>query len=451
MAAGIGCGGESTPPEPQVATALAASSSTSITGIAGAVATPAPSVLVTDQNGSPMSGASVTFAVVSGGGSVSGATVSTDGSGIATVGSWTLGPVIGSNVLSATSGTLAGVTFTATSTAGAAASLAKNAGDNQAVVAGNAVPTPPSVIVKDANGNLKPGITVTFAVVSGGGSVTGATAVTNAAGVATVGSWTLGNSLGTNSLSATVAGLPSVTFVAEALAALCAVRPPHTFGTVSSGTLSSSDCAFSDGSFVDFYTVAVPQAGAYLFRQGAGFDTYLVLATSDGTTIGENDDEVETGTSSGIKALLPAGNYLLAASSFEPGVTGAYEISSTTTSTDVAGCEPVFVVRNVTTTQNLAATDCNLANTGATPIHADGYFIFLNAGSSITINMTSPTLDSFLQLVRLDGLVLAQNDNIDTSTKDSRITFTVTQSNYYAIFARSVPTTASGAYTMTVQ
>ena len=111
----------------------------------------------------------------------------------------------------------------------------------------------------------------------------------------------------------------------------------------------------------------------------------------------------------------------------------------------------MFVVRNITTAQNLAATDCNLANTGATPIYADGYFIFLNAGTSITINMTSPTLDSFLQLVRLDGLVMAQNDNIDTSTRDSRITFAVTQSNYYAIFARSVPTTSAGAYTMTIQ
>jgi hypothetical protein len=56
-----------------------------------------------------------------------------------------------------------------------------------------------------------------------------------------------------------------------------------------------------------------------------------------------------------------------------------------------------------------------------------------------------------VQLVRLDGLVLAQNDNIDATTKDSRVTFTVTQTNYYAILARSVPTTALGAYTLTIQ
>ncbi|MBA3340629.1 MAG: hypothetical protein H0T48_02210 [Gemmatimonadaceae bacterium] len=446
----INCGGGETT-EPSVATTLAANSSTSVIGVAGAVVAPPPSVIVKDQNGSPMGGATVTFAVVSGGGSVSEATVTTNASGIATVGSWTLGPVTGANVLNATSGTLNGVAFTATSTAGAAASLARNAGDNQTGAAGSVVAIPPSVLVKDANGNPKSDVSVTFAVVSGGGSITGATAVTNAAGVAIVGSWTLGNSPGVNSLSATVTGLPSVTFIAGASSNFCTVRSTHTFGTSSSGTISSNDCQFSDGSFVDFYTTSVPQAGAYLFRESAVFDTYLLLAMPDGTTIGENDDELETGTNSGIKALLPAGNYLLSPGTFAPGVTGDYTISSTTAPTDVANCEQVFVVKNITTMQNIATTDCNLANAAATPIYSDGYFIFLTAGTPITINMTSTALDSFLQLVRLDGLVMAENDNIDATTKDSRITFTVTQTNYYAIFTRSVPTTAVGAYTLTIQ
>jgi hypothetical protein len=305
--------------------------------------------------------------------------------------------------------------------------------------------------VKDAGGNPKSGVSVTFAVVSGGGSITGAAAVTNAAGVAAVGSWTLGNSGGVNSLSATVTGLPSVTFTAGVTSSVCAVRSAHAFGTASNGTLSSDDCQLPDGSFVDFWSTSVPEAGAYLFREGAGFDTYLLLSMPDGTPIGENDDQLDTGTGSGIKALLPAANYLLGAGSFEPGATGNYEISSTTASTDVANCELVFVVKNVSTAQNIATTDCNLASAGATPIYSDAYFIFLNAGTSVTINMTSATLDSFLQLVRLDGVVVTENDNMDATTKNSRITFTATQSNYYAIFARSVPTTAVGDYTLTIQ
>ena len=275
--------------------------------------------------------------------------------------------------------------------------------------------------------------------------------MTNSAGVAAVGSWTLGNSVGVNSLSATAAGLPPVTFTASAISAVCAVRLTHTFGTSSNGTLSSDDCQLPDGSFVDFYTTSVPQAGAYFFRESAVFDTYLLLAMPDGTTIAENDDELDTGTNSGIKALLPAGNYLLGPGTFAPNITGDYTISSTTAPTDVTNCEHVFVVKNITTTQNIATTDCNLAGAGGTPIYADGYLIFLNAGTTVTITMSSSTLDSFLQLVRLDGVLVTQNDNIDSSTKDSRITFTATQSSYYAIFARSVPTTAVGSYTLTIQ
>ncbi len=51
----------------------------------------------------------------------------------------------------------------------------------------------------------------------------------------------------------------------------------------------------------------------------------------------------------------------------------------------------------------------------------------------------------------LYAVVVAQNDNVDATIRDSRITFTVTQTNYYATFARSVPTTAVGAYTLTIQ
>src|SRR5438477_10710731 len=63
----------------------------------------------------------VTFTPAAGSGSVTGGTQTTNGSGIATVGSWTLSATAGSNTLTATSGSLSGspVTFTATGTAGA--------------------------------------------------------------------------------------------------------------------------------------------------------------------------------------------------------------------------------------------------------------------------------------------------------------------------------------------
>src|SRR5207249_6149902 len=102
----------------------------------------------------------------------------TDASGIATVGSWTLGTSAGTNTLTATSSGLSPVTFTATGTAGEASSLAIAAGDNQSAPVGTAVATRPAVLVRDQFNNPVPDVTVTFAVASGGGSVTGASQLT---------------------------------------------------------------------------------------------------------------------------------------------------------------------------------------------------------------------------------------------------------------------------------
>ena len=185
-----------------------------------AVATP-PSVIVTDNHGNPVSGIEITFSVASGDGSVTGATATTDDTGVATVGSWTLGPTVGNNTLTATGTGLTppSVTFTATGTVGAAAKIsAEPGGDGQTAIVGTAVSTPPSVRVTDAHDNPVRGVSVTFAAASGGGSVTGGSTTTDASGVATVGSWTMGAAPVVNTLTATSGTLEGspVTFSATA-------------------------------------------------------------------------------------------------------------------------------------------------------------------------------------------------------------------------------------------
>jgi hypothetical protein len=70
-------------------------------------------VLLKDALGNPLVNAPVVFAVSSGGGTVTGANTTTNGAGIATVGSWTLGVTPGANTLTATSGSLS-ISFSAT-------------------------------------------------------------------------------------------------------------------------------------------------------------------------------------------------------------------------------------------------------------------------------------------------------------------------------------------------
>jgi hypothetical protein len=108
-------------------------------------------------------------------------------------------------------------------------------------------------------------------------------------------------------------------------------------------------------------------------------------------------------------------------------------------------------VKGVTSNQNIGSTDCLWSQPPAAPIYADGYFILLRAGQSVTITMASTTVDSYLELYRNGGAFVTQNDNKDATTKDAQITFTATQTDYYAIIARTAVASTTGAYTISIQ
>lgn len=93
--------------------------------------------------------------------------------------------------------------------------LIQAGGTPQTALFGQAVPTAPTVLVTDANNHPVPGVAVTFAITSGGGSLSSTRQTTNSTGIASV-AWTLGNPFGANTLIAVVAGLSPVTFRATA-------------------------------------------------------------------------------------------------------------------------------------------------------------------------------------------------------------------------------------------
>ena len=142
-------------------------------------------------------------------GTLTGTTTATsNGSGLATFSNLQIQGLVGSRVLRFSSGTLAAVSSTTVQlTAGQATLLVANSATTQNGVISQAVATKPSVRVTDLDGNGVVGIGVDFAVTSGGGSFTGGGQTSNASGVATVGSWTLGSSVGTNTMTATSVGL----------------------------------------------------------------------------------------------------------------------------------------------------------------------------------------------------------------------------------------------------
>jgi hypothetical protein len=87
------------------------------TAAAGSAVSINPAVIVKNDAGQPVAGTAVTFTVDAGGGSIGGSSVSTNASGVASPGQWTLGSA-GAQRLSARVGTLAAVFIDATITPG---------------------------------------------------------------------------------------------------------------------------------------------------------------------------------------------------------------------------------------------------------------------------------------------------------------------------------------------
>ena len=264
-----------------------------------------PSIVVLDDHRQPVAGANVVFSVTAGGGQLIGGTQTTDASGAATVQSWTLGPATGANTVEAqVTGT--GITgnpviFRATSVPPSDSSIAANSPATQSALEGTAVATPPSVMVRDQNGNQLPGVTVTFAVTSGGGTSTGGTQTTDANGIATAGQWVLGHNLGINTLTASAAGSGfvgnPVTFVATgtAPASVAAISAVTQSGSVAVAVPSPPSVIVKDASQVGVagvaVTFAVTAGGGSVTGASTTTDAFGVASASSwvlGVSTGQN-------------------------------------------------------------------------------------------------------------------------------------------------------------------
>ncbi len=301
---------------PSAPASLAVSAGDGQTATAGSAVAVAPAVLVRDVSNNPVPGVSVTFAVATGGGSVTGATATTDASGIATVGSWTLGTTAGANTLTASASGLTPATFTATGVAGPAASIAIQSGDGGTATVASTRTL--EARVADANGNPVAGHAVSWAAATGGGSVSAPSSTTDAAGVASV-TWTLGTAAGAQTATATSAGLAGspLTFTASTTAAAAAAG---------SSTLAASPVSIpADSVSTSTLTVQLRDQYGNALSTGAGT---VALSTTAGT----------------LSAVIDNGNGSYTATLTAPTVTGSATVSGTLNGSPLAGTATVAFV-----------------------------------------------------------------------------------------------------------
>ncbi|HET7462952.1 MAG TPA: Ig-like domain-containing protein [Longimicrobium sp.] len=182
-------------------------------------------VKVSDAKGRAVKGQVVNFVVTAGGGQVFAGTALTNDDGLAQE-RWTLGKVAGAPqtlearaVDSSTGQALVFATFTATATAGAAATVGALNGDSLVSgVSGSAVEDSFAVVVRDPYGNAVPGAQVAWAVTSGGGTIV-SPSTTDAQGIART-QWVLGTAAGAIQTAQATAAGGSAHFIATVGTAL---------------------------------------------------------------------------------------------------------------------------------------------------------------------------------------------------------------------------------------
>ena len=237
------------PPEP---TALSIVSGDNQNGLTGETLANPLVIEVRDQYDAPMAEVTVTFAVSEGGGSLSSEMVMTDADGRA-ASTLTLGSDPGTNSVKVS---VEGLSRTEVFSAEASlpppapTTLSIASGENQTGVTGEMLANPFVVEVRDEDGNPLSGVLVKFTIVTGGGSLSATTGMTDANGRAES-TLTLGSSSGTNSVEVSVEGISR----REVFSAEASLPPPEP--TVLSIVSGDNQNGLTGGALASPFVIAV--------------------------------------------------------------------------------------------------------------------------------------------------------------------------------------------------
>ena len=261
----------------------------------------------------------------------------------------------------------------------------------QTAIAGTAVTEPPAVRVTDQKGQPMAGVAVTFVVSAGGGTLTGGAATTNAQGVATAGTWTLGTAAGQNVVTATVGSLTPVQFIATAQprspAAITAISAVNQTALPGTPVPEAPAVQVSD-------QTGQPLAGAVV--------TFAVTSGGGqlGTTTATTNASGQASAGSWTLGTTPGAQTVTAT------VSGLSPVTFNATAQDPCSVRTAYTL--FTTVQgSLAASDCLLEG----DYFVDLYSVNLPTAQMVEFRMNSSQVDAWLELYDGQGNLVAGNDD----------------------------------------
>ncbi|HUG42274.1 MAG TPA: Ig-like domain-containing protein [Longimicrobiales bacterium] len=214
-------------------------------------------------------------------------------------------------------------------------------------------------------------------------------------------------------------------------------------GETRSGTLGDGDCVFLHGGGADGFGLAVTgTTGLRIDLASSAFDALLVV-TDPAMNVLWWDDDSGGNLNSRIERRVPAGEYIVWATSFGGGGAGAYQLS--VAEVEIPLCPIVGdVALGQTVSGALAETDCR-GDRG----YADPWRLSVASQTTVRIDLTSTQFDTFLVVEDQHGGQIAWDDD-GGDGYNSRLEHTF-PAGEYRIVATSFTNGATGAYQLSVQ
>ncbi len=299
----------------------------------------------------------------------------------------------------------------------------------------------PRVRAADRFGNPVAALPVTYTIASGNGAITGATTVTDADGMASLGSWSVGGP-GWHSVIAASPSVPPQTFsilVIESVDPACGHPRPLPYGQTVESDLAVAGCRTAMGRSFETYEIAVATStGISLTMTSSTSDNHLELYSADGTLLGRSING--PGFSAMVRAYLPQGRYITGATS-TGGNEGAYSIARGGDSAVNAQCDTAYAIKGARVIGEIQSSTCR----GRALQHT--YRVRLKQGERIRITLQDQTYSAWqMSIVNSSGreMALAQTERPYVE----RIDFVASTAGSYLVHVSSVEDGA--AYLMSI-
>jgi len=163
-----------------------------------------------------------------------------------------------------------------------------------------------------------------------------------------------------------------------------------------------------------------------------------------------NDNSGPT-VNSAFSIMGGAGTFRLYANTKPSNQVGDYTLTSLNVSSQVTGCSEMWIVPSLLTTQSLTAQDCLRASGTPGAFHyGDRYYLYLLAGQTINVTMSSTEVNSYLRLLESGTLTELARDDNSAGANNARLLFTVPTQGAYIIEATTSATGQTGSYTLLI-